>query len=50
MADADPSRKALWVSTIQPGRLRVPSEEEGACQDCEVNWLHAEMDADWDCR
>lgn len=50
MAEADLSCKALFVSTVQPARLRVPSEETGAYQECESTWLEEEMGAEWDCR
>lgn len=50
VADADSSRRALLVSTIQPGHLRVPSEEEGAYQDSEMSWLADKMKTRYDCR
>ncbi|PRW56124.1 2OG-Fe(II) oxygenase family [Chlorella sorokiniana] len=49
VADAEPSRKALFVSAIQPASLHVPSDEGEAYHEAESSWLEEEMCAKIDC-
>lgn len=49
-SDADCSRQALRVSSVGPGRLLPPLNEEECVQDVPSNWLQAEMGAVFDTR